>query len=686
MFLNGNSPSTAQRTTILHFPDPPMHAIRAKNTVQAIRRLASHLDRLTLATLPAAITHSRPLYRHSSTFAPHSIGSLESFDLQTELLDGVTFGDYPKRTHKCGDLNKSNKGERVVLTGWAQSIRKFSDELIFLPLRDHSGTIQLVLKGSGPDKDITRKVIQDLTVESVICIEGHVATRNEGTVNPKMITGDIEIDLATVRVLNKTHKILPFLPSNQSLVSEDLRLKHRCLDLRRASLQKNLRQRSLAAWVIRDYLLQNEFVEVETPMLFKSTPEGAREFVVPTRSGGSFYALPQSPQQYKQLLMASGIDRYFQIAKCFRDEDLRADRQPEFTQVDLEVSFSSARDIQALVEGLVRAVWRKVQDVELFEGASFPRMNYQVAMSKYGSDKPDTRFGLEIQRVAGIAGDKILEGIVLKSDMKLPGSDLKRIAQLENKVLPVVKINEKNINSWLHKLPFTHQIKEHVDQNRVNEELSIQVGDAIILNTRPEFLSGGQTVLGKVRLELANVLQSKGLLDIPATKYNFLWVEGFPLFSPAEVTPATETGSNRLTATHHPFTAPVAEDLHLLTSSPEKVRGQHYDLVLNGVEIGGGSIRVHSPKLQSFIFERILQMTPEETSRFSHLIDALSFGCPPHGGLALGFDRLMAIICETPSIRDVIAFPKSASGRDLVVGSPSALTEQQLNEYKIRVV
>ncbi|KAF9436376.1 aspartyl-tRNA synthetase 2, mitochondrial [Entomortierella beljakovae] len=598
-------------------------------------------------------------------------------------------GSFPKRTHKCGKLSKSNLGERVVLCGWAQNIRKFSDELIFLPLRDHSGTIQLVLKGQ--DKDVQRSILQGLTVESVISVEGYVKARGQGTINPNMATGEIEIEIDSLSLLNKTHKSLPFLPSNQTLVSipgkasEEIRLKNRCLDLRRPTLQKNLRQRSQAAWAIRDYLLNNDFVEVETPVLFKSTPEGAREFVVPTRNAGLFYALPQSPQQYKQLLMSSGIDRYFQIAKCFRDEDLRADRQPEFTQVDLEVSFGSAEDIQSLVEGLVRSVWHKIKGVELFEGKAFPRMNYQVAMSKYGSDKPDTRFGLEIQKLSDINGDKILEGIVLKSHTKLSGSELKRITHLENEVLPVVKVSEKNIDSWLHKLPYTQEFKGDVDQSETNRLLGIEVGDVVILNTRPEFLSGGQTILGRIRLDLANTLQSKGLMEIPSTQYNFLWVEGFPLFSPPEDTPITDKNNKRLMATHHPFTAPVAEDLHLLTKSPEKVRGQHYDLVLNGVEIGGGSIRIHSPKLQSFVFEHILEMSTEERSRFTHLIDALSFGCPPHGGLALGFDRMMAILCETPSIRDVIAFPKSASGRDLVVASPSGLTEAQLKEYKIRV-
>ncbi|GJJ70911.1 aspartyl-tRNA synthetase [Entomortierella parvispora] len=669
-----------------------MHSVRARS--QVARSLLSLASVARSAAAPASM-HTPKLWTSWRSFPcpTHSPFISRSFTstssrwtneaLQKELLDGVTFGSFPTRTHKCGELTKANVGQKVVLSGWAQKIRKLSDELIFLPMRDSSGMIQLVINGSSGASDRIRQQLTEITPESVLCIEGHVIERNAKAVNPKMATGEIEVELSSVVILNKTHKSLPFQPSNSSEVNEEVRLKYRCLDLRGEKLQRNLRNRSLAAWVIRDYLVSQDFVEVETPMLFKSTPEGAREFVVPTRNADAFYALPQSPQQYKQLLMSSGIDRYFQIAKCFRDEDLRADRQPEFTQVDLEVSFGSAKDIQGLVEGLVRSVWKKLKGVELFNGGEFPRMNYQVAMSKYGSDKPDTRFGLEIQRVADLANSNILEAIVLKHDSKPSDSDIKRITRTDAKTFPVVKITDKNFSSWLHKLPMSSRLEGSLNIDEINKSIDLQPGDTLILNDRPVFLSGGQTAMGKVRLELASTMQSKGLLEIPSTQYNFLWVEGFPLFSPEE---DPSKPQDRLAATHHPFTAPVAEDLPLLFHSPEKVRGQHYDLVLNGTEIGGGSIRIHSPKLQTYVFEKVLKMTPEESGRFSHLVDALSFGCPPHGGLALGFDRLMAILCETPSIRDVIAFPKSASGRDLVVGSPSALTDRQLSEYKIKVV
>ncbi|KAG0224426.1 hypothetical protein BGX31_008021 [Mortierella sp. GBA43] len=462
-----------------------MQPIRVRRAAAALCSLIRTPQPIPGVASPIALVRSRS--RHYSTGGPLPATTASS-DAHAQLLDGVTFGDYPARTHKCGHLNGTNLGQQVVVTGWAQNIRKFSDELIFLPLRDHSGTVQVVLKGSDPSKDVLRRNLQDLTPESVICVEGRVVSRDVGAVNPNMSTGDIEIDLTSVRVLNKTHRTLPFLPSNKTLVGEEVRLKYRCLDLRRDALQRNLRNRSIAAWVIRDHLVQNDFVEVETPMLFKSTPEGAREFVVPTRNSGSFYALPQSPQQYKQLLMASGMDRYFQIAKCFRDEDLRADRQPEFTQVDLEMSFCSATEIQTLVEGVVRSVWKRLKGVELFNGQPFPRMNYQLAMSKYGSDKPDTRFGLEIQHVADMTNDNVLEAIVLKKSLKLPGSDLKKLALQDNKSLPIVKVNENNIDTWVHKI-FGDQIIGHADVASINARLDLEAGDSVILNTRPAFLS-----------------------------------------------------------------------------------------------------------------------------------------------------------------------------------------------------
>ncbi|KAG0226886.1 hypothetical protein BGW41_004063 [Actinomortierella wolfii] len=638
--------------------------------------VARHIAPLSVAFCKSLIS-SRPLTTPTS--------NTNATSLPQELFAGTIFGDFPKRSHRCGELNKDFVGQKVVLCGWSQNARKLSDNLIFMPIRDASGSTQLVLKDEDGKLAHIRDKLLDLSPESVICVEGTVVARSANAINPKMSTGEIEVDITDLHVLNKTHTALPFLPGNQEKTNEEVRLKHRVLDLRRQNLQDNLRRRSYAAWVVRDYLIGQGFVEVETPMLFKSTPEGAREFVVPTREKGNFYALPQSPQQYKQLLMASGIDRYFQLAKCFRDEDLRADRQPEFTQIDMEMSFGSAKDVQDVVEGLVKTVWNKVLGVSFPE--EFPRMNYHTAMSKYGSDKPDTRFGLEIEQIAKLQDDKILEAIVLKSELGLSGSELKKLGKNEASTATVVKLNETNISTWLDKLGYSKTMTEPADQMAVNKQLGIKLGDTLVLGQRPAFLSGGQTNMGRVRLALADVLEKKGALNIPKDQFNFLWIEGFPLFSPDEPgeSDISKAGTRKFSATHHPFTAPMAEDLDLLAIAPEKVRGQHYDLVLNGVEIGGGSIRVHSPKLQMYIFQEVLKMTPLECSRFSHLIDGLSFGCPPHGGLAIGFDRMMAILCGTSSIRDVIAFPKSTSGRDLVVESPSPLTPEQLRQYNLSI-
>ncbi|KAG0268488.1 hypothetical protein DFQ27_006553 [Actinomortierella ambigua] len=665
-----------------------MHALRAGQHVA--RRVgmvaARHCHRenvLTRHIVPMVMVPCQSLIskRRAVTTA-----ATDKTTLPQELFEGTVFGDFPKRTHRCGELNKASVGQKVVLCGWSQNVRKFSDNLIFMPIRDASGSTQLVLKDEDGKLAQIRAKLLDLSPESVICVEGVVVARSTKTINSKMATGEIEVDITKLHVLNKTHATLPFLPGNQEKTNEELRLKYRVLDLRRQDLQDNLRRRSYAAWVVRDYLIGQGFVEVETPMLFKSTPEGAREFVVPTREKGDFYALPQSPQQYKQLLMASGVDRYFQLAKCFRDEDLRADRQPEFTQIDMEMSFGSAKDVQNVVEGLVTTVWKKVLDISFAD--PFPHMDYQTAMSKYGSDKPDTRFGLEIKQIGALKGDETLEAIVLPNELGLSGSEMKKLAKNEASMTTIVKLNEDNIAVWLDKMGYNAALESPADQIIVNTLLDVRVGDALVISKRPSFLSGGQTNMGRVRLALADFLKSKGAIKIPKDQFNFLWVEGFPLFSPDEPgeSDISKAGTRKFSATHHPFTAPVAEDLDFLATAPEKVRGQHYDLVLNGVEIGGGSIRVHSPKLQMYIFQEVLKMTPLECSRFSHLIDGLSFGCPPHGGLAIGFDRMMAILCGTSSIRDVIAFPKSTSGRDLVVDSPSPLTPEQLRQYNLSIV
>ncbi|KAI9481356.1 MAG: tRNA synthetases class II-domain-containing protein, partial [Benjaminiella poitrasii] len=594
-------------------------------------------------------------------------------------------GEYPSRTHYCGELRGSHEGQKVVLCGWAQSTRDLAQDLIFVPLRDHSGVTQLVYR-NAKDEEL-RKQIQSLSPESVVCVEGIVRKRPEGMSNKKQVTGDIEVEITKLYCLNPASPSLPFWPNQAQLPNEEVRLRYRYLDLRRNELQRNIRLRSLTANTVRDYLIKNGFTEIETPTLFKSTPEGAREFIVPTRKRGAFYALPQSPQQHKQMLMAAGFDRYFQIARCFRDEDLRADRQPEFTQIDLEMSFINIKDIQKMIEGMVTAIWDKALNIKLTKD-HFPHMTYNEAMSKYGSDKPDIRFDMRINDIGSylkdIVGDNSFDCMVVKRGSAITGGELKAMLKTldltDDKDFAFVKINENNRLSWPSKCNvLRHSRYLGSIEGQLNTSLGIEQGDLVLVQKRSSYLYGGNTTMGRVRLHLSSLMQQKGLLELDKEKFKFLWIESFPLFTP------DEQGIRRWQSTHHPFTAPYDEDIAMLATAPEKVRGQHYDLVLNGVEMGGGSIRIHSPVMQTYILEKVLQLEKYEYKRFDHLIDALGGGCPPHGGIALGFDRLMAILCDSASIRDVIAFPKAAGGKDFVVNSPSEVTMAQLSEYGLQL-
>ncbi|KAI8143086.1 tRNA synthetases class II-domain-containing protein [Fennellomyces sp. T-0311] len=659
--------------------------------------MATRVRPLARSACLALLKHTRPVpTRPTPTRAFRTTPAHRKQELAGYNDSDRYHGHYPRRTHFCGDLRAKHDGQQVVLNGWVQSPRAMSQDLIFLPLRDASGTTQLVYR-SGPES--IKADIQRLTPESVICAEGIVRRRPDGMVNSKQTTGEIEVELQRIYCLNPASPSLPFWPSQPAatLPNEEVRLRYRYLDLRRQELQKNIRLRSLVVNTVRQYLIEHGFTEIETPTLFKSTPEGAREFIVPTRKPGAFYALPQSPQQHKQMLMAAGFDRYFQIARCFRDEDLRADRQPEFTQIDMEMSFITAQELQEVVEGFVTSIWNKALGVQL-DKSSFPHMTYLEAMTHYGSDKPDVRFDMKASFPSNCPAclilnpaieDRALDCLVVKKGSALTGGDLKSMQKAlelaDEKDFAFVKINENNIHAWPSKCG---QLKHSKSLGQIeadmNKQLDIQVGDLVLVHKRERYLYGGNTLMGRVRLYLSNVLQEKGLLKLDPTMYKFLWIESFPLFSPDEQNVRTWQ------ATHHPFTAPFDQDIPLLTTDPAKVRGQHYDLVLNGMEIGGGSIRIHSPVMQKVIFDNVLQasdslLEKHEYQRFDHLVDALSSGCPPHGGIALGFDRLMSILCNASSIRDVIAFPKAAGGKDLVVNSPSEVSPSQLKEYHLEL-
>ncbi len=590
-----------------------------------------------------------------------------------------------KRTHTCSEITKKDVGLAVTLIGWVESVRDHGG-VLFVDLRDREGITQVVF---DPDFPALQAQAQTLKDESVIQVSGKVKERAEGTVNTKLKTGEIEIFAEQLTIHNLCDTLpFPLEDEKADKVNEDLRLAYRYLDLRRPKNLGLLKRRHLAGKAVRTYLDSEGFLEVETPTLFKSTPEGAREFLVPSRlNPGQFYALSQSPQQYKQMLMVAGVERYYSMARCYRDEDLRADRQPEFTQIDLEMSFIDREDMYALIEGMLKTVWKDVLGIDI--PTPFPRMPYEEAMNRYGVDKPDTRFDLEIKDFSETfaqSGFKVFAGTVQGGGVvkAFNAKGLSDITQGEIKSLEDIAktLGAKGLafikcdgGEW--KSPILKFLSED-EKAALKAGLEVEDGDLVFFAAAP--WEQACAILGRIRLEAADLLVKRGRLSIPKDQYNFLWVIEFPLmlFDEAE---------GRYMAAHHPFTAPVEEDVGLLDSEPRKVRGQHYDIVLNGVELGGGSIRIHQPDVQEKVFKDVLKIPDDVVdSRFGYMLKAFRYGAPPHGGIALGFDRLCAILGGTRSIRDVVAFPKTQRGQDLMAQSPGAVTPRQLRDLHIGVV
>ncbi len=587
-----------------------------------------------------------------------------------------------KRTHSCSQLRKSDVGSVVTLSGWVDSVRDHGG-ILFVDLRDREGRTQIVLDPSNKDLEAH---FDSVKPESVISISGKVEERLGGTSNEKLATGEIEVHAGELEILNVS-KTPPFpLDDSADKVGEDLRMTYRYLDLRRSTNLEMLKKRHATSQSVRNYMDRQGFVEIETPMLFKSTPEGAREFLVPSRMNpGAFYALPQSPQQYKQMLMVAGVERYYQLARCFRDEDLRADRQPEFTQLDIELSFIDREDMYALIEGLMASVWKDVLGVEL--ETSFLRMSYFDAMNRFGVDKPDMRFAMELQDCGEIfaqSGFKVFSG-ALKSGGAVKAINVKGLADITQGELRTLEDTAKTLGAkglafikcengeW--KSPIVKFFSDE-EKAALTETLEIEDGDIVFFAA-----SGWEracAILGRVRLDAAQLLIKRGKLTIDPDSYKFLWVIEFPLM-------LFDEDEGRYVSSHHPFTAPVSEDVPLLDSDPKAVRGQHYDLVLNGVELGGGSIRIHQPELQKKVFEDVLKI-PEDVveSRFGYMLKAFEYGAPPHGGIAFGMDRLVAILTKRYSIRDVIAFPKNQKGQEMMTASPGIATARQLRDLHIK--
>lgn len=587
------------------------------------------------------------------------------------------------RTHTCNELRSSDIGKSVKLIGWVDSVRDHGG-VTFIDLRDRSGVTQVVFH---PDKnEETAKASQSLRSEDMVQIEGEVIARlvtdTVDTTNADLLTGEIEVNAVSLNVINKA-EVLPF-QLDRNVANEDIRLKYRYLDLRRPEMARNMQIRHRVTKAMRDFLDERGFLEIETPILSKSTPEGARDFLVPSRlAPGKFYALPQAPQQYKQLLMVAGMERYFQIARCFRDEDLRADRQPEFTQIDIEASFITPEDIYNLVEGALKRAYKEALNVEI--PTPFPRMTWKEAMDQYGSDKPERRFEMKLTDVSSIftnSGFKVFASAVANGGVvkaiNAKGLGTASVGQIDAltktaleagaKGLAYIKVRE---DEW--KSPISKFLSEE-EKKALIETLNIEPGDLVM------FAAGDWeqscNILGRVRLQSADFLE----LLKDNKELDFLWVIEFPLLG-------WDEEEQRWAAIHHPFTRPVKEDEEKLLKGElsTELRAQAYDVVLNGTELGGGSIRIHERELQAAMF-RALGITDEQArEQFGHILDAFSFGAPPHGGLALGLDRLVMLVCGAESIREVIAFPKNNRGADLMSDSPAAAEKNQLRDVHIQI-
>ena len=582
------------------------------------------------------------------------------------------------RSHYCGELTAKNISEEVTLSGWVHR-RRDHGGVIFLDLRDREGITQVVF---DPDRAESFAIADSVRSEFVVEVKGLVRARPEGTVNPNMTTGEIEVLGHELKILNRA-ATPPFQLDEHQAVGEDIRLKNRFLDLRRPEIQQKLRTRSKVTSILRRYLDDNGFLDIETPILTRATPEGARDYLVPSRTHqGSFFALPQSPQLFKQLLMVSGFDRYYQIAKCFRDEDLRADRQPEFTQIDLETSFLGQEEIMSLTEGMITNLFKELKDIDLGE---FPRMPFSEAMEKYGSDKPDLRIPLTIQTVSDLmtAVDfKVFSGPATDpkgrvAALKVPGGNSLTRKQIDEytkfvgiygaKGLAYIKVNDKSDLEEGLQSPIVKFLPNDVRQALL-DRVEAENGDLIFFGADQATVVN--EALGALRCKLG------ADLDLYTCEWAPLWVVDFPMFE--------ETSDGGITAIHHPFTAPSCspEDLK---ANPLTALSQAYDMVLNGTELGGGSIRIHESAMQETVFELLSISKDEQEEKFGFLLDALKFGAPPHGGLAFGLDRLVMLLTGSASIRDVIAFPKTQSATCLLTQAPGEVSDKQLKELSIRV-